>query len=246
MNAQTRKWIYPSLWLILVIWFFRTTWNRHGHSIGSKSSGNSSNSTYSKISEYYNSLTHSSKPVLNQPYISTNVSESKKAAVIIETRQSGGIIPLILHFSAVLGPDWPVIVYTDAENFGTFTSSDALVRHQQSGRVVIRPLAEGVWFPSWDSVSDFLTTSWLWLDLAPAEHILIFQSDSILCANAVRSVEDFFEYDLIGAPIHPTWGVGYNGGLSLRKRSTTLRVLEEFSWAENPDPRPEDQWFYAR
>jgi hypothetical protein len=27
--------------------------------------------------------------------------------VIIETRRSGGIVPLVLHFSAVLGPDWP-------------------------------------------------------------------------------------------------------------------------------------------
>jgi hypothetical protein len=32
----------------------------------------------------------------------------------------------------------------------------------------------------------------------------------------------------------------------LRRRSTMLRVLEEFNWLKNPYPRPEDQWFYAR
>jgi len=34
--------------------------------------------------------------------------------------------------------------------------------------------------------------------------------------------------------------------LSLRRRSTILRVLNEFSWDKDPNPRPEDQWFYAR
>ncbi len=148
----------------------------------------------------------------------------------------------MLHFSAVLGPDWPVIIYTSAENFGSFSTSRALLRHQAAGRIVIRALPEGLYFPNWDSVSSFLTTPWLWEDLAPAEHILVFQSDSVLCSNSVRSVEDFFKYDLVGAPIAPELGQGYNGGLSLRKRSTMLRVLGEFTW----EGGPEDQWYFAR
>jgi hypothetical protein len=62
----------------------------------------------------------------------------------------------------------------------------------------------------------------------------------------VRKVEDFFEYNFIGAPIAPVWGAGYNGGLSLRRRSTILKILDEWEWATHPGPRPEDQWFYAR
>lgn len=210
-----------------------------------------SNSSFSKhaLYEYYASLTHTTvktDPKAKEEFLSVNVSTSNKAAVIIETRRSGGIVPLVLHFSAVLGPDWPVIIYTSRENFGSFSTSAALLRYQRAGRIVIRPLAEGVYFPSWDSVSDFLTTPWLWRDLAPAEHILLFQTDSILCANSVRKVDDFFGYDIIGAPIHPHWGVGFNGGLSLRKRSTTLRVLDEWEWAANPHPHPEDQWYFAR
>jgi hypothetical protein len=249
-KTPVRKLIYPILWLVLVAWFVRTSHNRSSRFVAASHGNRTSNSSHSRLSDYYNALTHySSKTVLAEQkdqYITANVSSSKKAAVIIETRRSGGIVPLILHFSAVLGPDWPVIIYTSAENFGSFSTSHALARHQRSGRVVVRPLAEGVYFPSWDSVSDFLTTPWLWKDLAPAEHILIFQTDSIICANSVRAVEDFFEYDLIGAPIAANWGVGFNGGLSLRKRSTILRVLEEFNWAQNPDPHPEDQWFFAR
>jgi len=65
--------------------------------------------------------------------------------------------------------------------------------------------------------------------LAPAEHIFIFQSDSMICANAARSVEDYFEYDFVGALLSRK---GYNGGFSLRKRSSILRVLENFDWEE--------------
>jgi len=68
----------------------------------------------------------------------------------------------------------------------------------------------------------------------------------MLCANAARSVDDFFEYDFVGAPIGEAWGQGYNGGLSLRKRSTMLRVIREFDWEKYEEPRHEDQWYYAR
>ncbi|TVY82670.1 8-demethyl-8-alpha-L-rhamnosyl tetracenomycin-C 2'-O-methyltransferase [Lachnellula suecica] len=259
MATQWRKWLYPALWLLVMILFFKkiltsSSIRALNYTLAS-ALGNSSNYTMPHIPhlslyDYYSSLTNQTQqktdPNLNEDEMAVNVSTSIKAAVIIETRASANIVPLVLQFSAVLGPSWPVIIYTSGENFGTFSTSAALLRHQRSGRIVVRPLAEGVFFPSWNSVSDFLTTPWLWKDLAPAEHILIFQSDSILCGASVRKVEDFFEYHLIGAPIHPTWGVGYNGGLSLRRRSTILRVLNEWEWAKIPHPRPEDQWYFAR
>ncbi|TVY39307.1 hypothetical protein LSUB1_G003618 [Lachnellula subtilissima] len=256
MAAQWRKWIYPALWLILVVCFFKAVLSPAGSSRFNFSSlsaalGNSTNYTiFSSPFDAYNSLKnhtrHKTDPNLSEEHMTVNVSTSIKAAVVIETRRSAGIVPLVLHFSAVLGNEWPLIIYTSAENFGSFSTSAALLRHQRSGRIVVRPLADGVFFPNWNSVSDFLTTDWLWKDLAPAEHILLFQTDSILCGASVRKVEDFFEYHLIGAPIHPTFGVGFNGGLSLRRRSTTLRVLEEWEWEKNPQPHPEDQWFFAR
>jgi hypothetical protein len=256
MATKSRKWIYPTLWLILMLWFFKTAINHNGNSRFNLSLagalGNSSNYTIPHLSlyDYYLSLKdHSHQktdPKLNEEEMSVNVSTSIKAAVIIETRRSAAIVPLVLHFSAVLGPDWPLIIYTSAENFGSFSTSAALLRHQRTGRIIIRSLVEGVYFPNWNSVSEFLTTPWIWKDLAPAEHILIFQTDSILCAASVRKVEDFFEYHLIGAPIARVWGEGYNGGLSLRRRSTILRILDEWEWATHPGPRPEDQWFYAR
>jgi len=198
--------------------------------------------------KYYNAhgiTLNSEDPALN-PNIFLNVSTSPKVAVIIETRSPGYIVPLILHFSAVLGPSWPIIVYTEAENYGRFSTSAPFLRAQKTGRINVRSLPEGLYFPNWASVSDFLTDTWLWKNLAPAESILVFQADSILCSNSVRSVDDFLAYDMIGAPIMERYGKGYNGGLSLRKRSTFLKVLDEYEYGPKSKPHMEDQWFYAR
>ena len=238
-DRTSKKLLLPFLWLCLVSWFF-TRSNFRPHEAPAPL--NSTIEDGSPLSAF-NEATSILNPY-NATYPPANITTSQKVAVIVETRGSGNIVPLILHFSAVLGPSWPVLIYTPEENFGSFSTSAAFIRYQKIGRVVVRPLADGVWFPNWDSVSVFLTTDWLWKDLAPAEHILLFQSDSVLCSNAVRSVEEFFQYDYIGAPIDARYGQGFNGGLSLRKRSTILKVLDE--WDYGGGQGPEDQWYYAR
>jgi hypothetical protein len=172
-----------------------------------------------------------------------------KAAVIVETRYRSNLIPLILHFSNVLGPTWPIIIYTSAESEGQFVTSAALKRYVKMGTIEVRLLPQTVMFMNSNSVDKFMTDDWLWKELAPAEHILIFQSDSMLCANAARSVDDYFQYDLVGVPIKAGLGNGYNGGLSLRKRSTVMRILENWDWEESVKDghdRFEDQWYYNR
>jgi hypothetical protein len=137
------------------------------------------------------------------------------------------------------------IVYTAPESLGEFSTSAALGYYLKSKTIQIRTLPQTVFFKNSDSVSKFMTDKWIWEDLAPAEHILTFQSDSMLCSNAARSVDDFFEYDLIGAPINPDAGKGYNSGLSLRKRSTVLQILDEWDWKETKtdEDRFEDRWY---
>ncbi|PMD43408.1 hypothetical protein L207DRAFT_542677 [Hyaloscypha variabilis F] len=178
----------------------------------------------------------------------SNSTISTKAAVIVETRFRTNLVPLILHFSGVLGPSWPILIYTSAESIGQFSSSAALGRYLRSGAIQIRLLPQTVLFTNSDSVNEFMTEKWLWEDLAPAEHILIFQSDSMLCANAARSVDDYFAYDLVGAPIAKKLGTGYNGGLSLRKRTTILNILERWDWktTQKDGDRFEDQWYFNR
>jgi hypothetical protein len=109
-----------------------------------------------------------------------------------------------------------------------------------------------------DDVSAFLTSPWIWTALSPSTHVLLFQADSIICANANVTIDDFTQYDFAGAPISTKLGKGdegVNGGLSLRKRELMESIVRRWSWKEEkdnaPDPKVpnvayEDQWFWKK
>ncbi|KAF5879307.1 putative formate dehydrogenase protein [Botrytis fragariae] len=143
-----------------------------------------------------------------------------KVAVIIEDSYRPDVIPLVLHFGSVLGPTWPILIYTSIEDVARFSTSAALSRYLKQGLIQIRNLPQTVLFTDLKARNKFMTDTWLWENLAPAEHILLFDSDSMLCSNAATSVDDFFAYDLVGTPVKDK---GHRGGLSMRKRSSMLR-----------------------
>lgn len=82
----------------------------------------------------------------------------------------------------------------------------------------------------------------LWKSIK-GEHLLIFQTDTVLCRASPHAVDDFLQYDYVGAPwaSAPHLPCG-NGGLSLRTKSKALQVL-------GVEPRdetvPEDVWLPA-
>ena len=86
--------------------------------------------------------------------------------------------------------------------------------------------------------TDNLTTeqySALFTDYALYEHIptetfLVFQTDSMILAENKDNINLFLDYDYVGAPWHfpsinYTWLKVGNGGLSLRKKSIMLEIL---------------------
>jgi len=181
---------------------------------------------------------------------------ASNVATIIESRPLTNLAPLILHFATVLGPSWPIVVFTTDPS--TTPNSASFIRAIESGRVTVQALPANTSFHVRDQVSEFLTSPWLWEALAPAPHVLLFQADSIVCANSEARVEDFLKYDFIGAPIRPGMGYGdegMNGGLSLRNRSLTLAITKRWNWKEErdhaldpmfPPVAYEDQWFYKK
>jgi hypothetical protein len=184
--------------------------------------------------------------------IKSNVITTKNVAAIIENRPLEALMPLILHFSTVLGPTWQIVLFTGHEVVPT---SAPLKRLIDESRVLVRFLPSDTTFDDRLEVSGFLTKAWVWEQLAPASHVLIFQADSILCSNSHLKVDDFLEWDFIGAPIASQFGEGYNGGLSLRNRSMVLDIIKEADWRseyEKSDNKQlqsvefEDQWFYAK
>ena len=80
-------------------------------------------------------------------------------------------------------------------------------------------------------------------DLIPTPRPLVFQTDCMLLRSGL---EDFYEWDYIGAPwndFHVPSGVG-NGGLSLRTVSVMRAIAERYA-TSSPESELEDV-FYAR
>ncbi|KAL0940579.1 uncharacterized protein CTRU02_203342 [Colletotrichum truncatum] len=162
------------------------------------------------------------------------------------------LAPIVLHFASVLGPKWPITFVTLEEKYKNWTAPPAFRRLVDNKQIRIHYLPPGTEFPSHESVSLFLSGPWLWEQFTQYKRILMFQVDSIVCANSKHSVEDFVEFDLIGAPIKPGIGFGFNGGLSVRNPKMMLAISEDLQRRKETDPNVqsevdyEDQWFYRK
>ncbi|PKS13382.1 hypothetical protein jhhlp_000153 [Lomentospora prolificans] len=176
------------------------------------------------------------------PTGSTNINDGRPLAVVIETEATPNLIPLMLHFSNVLGPDWSVVLYT-LEKSWEMPSSPAFNRAREAGKIDIRFLPPDTTFDSSRAVSLFLTKPWFWEQLQSAHRVLLWQTDSIICSKASQTVEEFFDYDLVGAPIDSKFGQGYNGGLSIRNPKLFLSITQESDF-ETSGAAFEDQWFF--
>lgn len=120
--------------------------------------------------------------------------------------------------------------------------SPIISRLEESGKLEFLPIPSNYSLANRETISQMMTDIHLYRDiLAPAESLLIFQPDSIFCANAPTTLNDFLEWDWIGAPWSKTAEYGGNGGLSLRKVSKILQVLEHKK-RRTGDGALEDLW----
>lgn len=68
----------------------------------------------------------------------------RKVAVILETRPLSHLLPLLLHFSSVLGPEWPVYLFTAPSVVKILEKSSTFNRALDDGRIELRGLPMGV------------------------------------------------------------------------------------------------------
>ncbi|TVY34531.1 hypothetical protein LSUB1_G005748 [Lachnellula subtilissima] len=188
--------------------------------------------TMPKVSLHYGVDSHS-------PY---NVS---KVALLIENRVSPILTPLLIHFMSVVPPDWRFRFMGSNESVDYLKQSSSIRGHVESGKLDLTYIPENMTTGSQEEISTFLTTLWLYETvLQPAEWLLVFQTDSMLCANSRQSLNDWLEYDWVGAPWNPNGQFGGNGGLSLRRVSAIVDVLR--NQVRAPHSEPEDVWLAER
>ena len=68
------------------------------------------------------------------------------------------------------------------------------------------------------------------------EHFLLFQTDTMLFPRYKDYINEFFQYDYVGAPWNNAryGGVG-NGGLSLRRKSKMLEIIDTVTYCGEPE-----------
>ncbi|KAL1868481.1 hypothetical protein Daus18300_005915 [Diaporthe australafricana] len=168
-----------------------------------------------------------------------------KVALLIENRANPILAPLMLHFISVVPPDWRFRFMGSVESVEHLNKSVAIREQVNLGKLDLTYIPSNMSVSSQEEISRFLTTMWLYETvLAPAEWLLIFQTDSILCANSQLNLNDFLDYDWIGAPWNPGSRFGGNGGLSIRRVSAILDVLRSQARADFSEA--EDVWLTER
>jgi len=143
----------------------------------------------------------------------------KYTAVIIEPREHPALEFVLQNFNDNLSNDWGFVIFHGNKNIEyTQKICDKVFT---SGRFKMINL--NIDNLNIDEYSQLFYKSTLY-DNIPTETFLIFQTDSIICSKHKDLINNFLDYDYVGAP---WWdgGVG-NGGLSLRKKSKMLEVLE--------------------
>jgi len=170
-----------------------------------------------------------------------------RVALLLETRPLPILPSLLLHFISVLPAAWTFRFVGSPAAMDLISSSMALSNNIKTGKLVLTELPSKYEITSAETVSATLTDLSFYKDfLSPAEWLLVFQTDSIICAASEHSIEDWVEknYTWVGAPWHLGNPYGGNGGLSLRHTVPIIQLLEKET--RKPKSDWEDRWLTDR
>ena len=133
----------------------------------------------SRVREYLTQLPELPKLSLDYGLDKSAYNESK-VALLIENRPHGTIAPMMLHFMAVLPPDWKFRFMGSDESVAHVNKSAAIRRQVSAGKLDLTYIPHNLSVNGQEEISRFLTTLWLYdTVLQPAEWLLIYQTDSM-------------------------------------------------------------------
>ncbi len=148
-------------------------------------------------------------------------------AIIIEPRKHKALEFVLNNFANNLSNKWNIIVFHGTENKEYVENIiNKLDRNIKLENLNVKNL----------TITEYnkLLTTKSFYDKIPTEIFLIFQTDTIINKKNKNIIDKFIEYDYVGAP----WRDGNvgNGGLSLRRKSKMLEILNNCKYNnENED-----------
>lgn len=170
---------------------------------------------------------------------------SRFRAITVLHRPCSTLGYTLANIASNLGPEWPLLVLHNKEVTPSL-ERNKIVQLQKKHGILHTAALESNGFPTLSSsnsssYSKLLASTRFW-PMLKAEHVLLFQTDSVLCSMSPWTIGDFLQYDYIGAPWIDRWygmDIG-NGGLSLRKTKTMIRITKTFRFNETEN---EDIYF---
>jgi len=161
-----------------------------------------------------------------------NINDEKYTAVIIEPRKHNALEFVLENFVENLSRDWDFIIFHGNLN------EDYIVKILNSNSILkknldrIKLINLNVDNLTINEYSNLLVSKDFYKDI-PTEIFLIFQTDSIICKGNKNLINKFLEYDYAGAP-WPDKVVG-NGGMSLRRKSKMIEIMEGCPYSNQPE-----------
>ena len=154
----------------------------------------------------------------------------RKTAFIIEPRKHKALEYVLKNFLENLDNTWDFIIFHGNLNKEYIENIINNKLNKYKERITLISL-------NLDNINDGVEYSKIltnknFYDHIPNEIFLIFQTDTLINPKYKNKINDFLIYDYVGAP----WGhrneVG-NGGLSLRKKSRMLEIIENCPYVNN-------------
>jgi hypothetical protein len=165
-------------------------------------------------------------------------------ALIVEPRKHPALHLILKNFLENLDTRWKFMIFHGTENEQWLREMIDSEFISDKDRIQLNNL--NVSNLSWKEYNKLCSTS-EFIEKIPTEQFLIFQVDTMICHSEKNLIYDFLKYDYVGAPWLKTPGsnnrldgnVG-NGGLSLRRKSKMLEIIEKLQY---PDGMAEDEYF---
>ena len=159
---------------------------------------------------------------------------AKFTAIIIEPRKHKAISFVLQNFLENLNDDWCFLFFHGTENkeyVKNIINND--LKSYEYKIKLINLNVENLFSKEYSN----LLKNKLFYKNIKTEIFLIFQVDTLIIKENKHLINDFLEYDYVGAPWKDE--VVGNGGLSLRKKSKMLEIID----TSEPNDQNEDEFF---
>ena len=174
-------------------------------------------------------IINKNKVELNYEYYPFNEYYS---AIIIEPREHKALEFVLNNFIENLSNQWIFIIFHGNQNinyiYNILNNSPNIYKNKDRIKLVNLNVDN----LSINDYNNLLVSKYLYTQI-PTELFLIFQTDTILCKENKDLIYKFLKFDYVGSPLKCKL-VG-NGGLSLRRKSKMLEILDNCEYKKEPE-----------